>query len=578
MTAALQQQLYLNKTWQALLHVRSGKPSINDPKFILSLGQFSAKSEMVATLNAFKLAPDKTYCRFPARILFLSHYLPIDIEALDAAENCTEFKKYQRFVPFDNLNLVFASEVLSSASSMMGHTFLNAEGLNFKSNHVSHSISFFTEFSSFNPVKLIYDGLIGGMKGFFIVRPYLVDLKRYNDEEGRNVWSYQLTLDEYNKRLIKFHIWELKNLEIEYLFQSYNCATLTLYLLSIAEPELLTYERLYVSPMDVIKAANNVGMIENRKVNLATDWELNMLRQGMGVQLSTRFDQLFFMEKPVDLHELSKKERLLAGSYLKALKRQSNQRKEHKSVNSNFIDQIIAMLDDKEFSIDLTEFKDPLKSRQDSIISTEYIYENGESTLQLGFLPASHKLYGDNRQYFSESELKIAEIKLSANMENSNLSLESLTLYSVKSYIPTGEYAQQLSGEFYLGYHHVLDNKLEKTGVFELSGALGKTFRLHPDVVVYGMLGFGAVGNRKNSFFYAASKIGASISLVSDFKAIIDYRIATGYFNASSLKQTVGGTLSWFGFENITINASLQSTFTESLRVNTVKLGVDYHF
>jgi hypothetical protein len=82
-------------------------------------------------------------------------------------------------MPFDNISLIFASEVLSSSSSMMRHSFLSVSGKNNRGDEVAHSLSFFSEIATFYPIKLIYDGTIGGMDGFLMVRPFERDYQRY---------------------------------------------------------------------------------------------------------------------------------------------------------------------------------------------------------------------------------------------------------------------------------------------------------------------------------------------------------------------------------------------------------------
>lgn len=586
--AATQLKLYKHKKWQALLHLKNEVPQISDPKFLLSHGQFSLEAELSKTLELAYTSPSTAVCRFPARLLFLSQYIDLAGVDLSSTANCPEFKKYLDFVPYSEVDLIFASEVLSSASSMMGHTFLKVSGLNSKSNHVSHSISFFTEFNTFNPFKLIYDGVIGGMKGFFIVRPYEIDLNQYAKQEGRNVWSYRLELDDYTKQLIKFHIWELKELEIEYLFQSYNCATLTLYILSIAEPELKKEEKLYVSPIDVVKAVEKYGMIKSKVVTLATDWELNMLAQEMDESLVAAIEALVlnddtfnygtFYEESFNFESLDLSTALLAKEYLTLLINKREIKEQITDEKFSALAKMVENLDRDKLIIDLAKYKDPVKSPQDSIISTNINITSTERNLDFTFLPAAHNLYDDNRQYFSESELKIGEIKLRANLDKFDIKLQSLTLYSVKSYLPSTNAASQFSGSFFMGYRHLLDNYLKEKGVAEFSGSFGKSTRIHKDVILYTMFGLGLAGNKKNGFAFVEPYLGTIINVVGDSKVIMEYRASYGQFGAESIKQTYSFQYAWYGFENSTFNFSIKSTEINDLRRSEVSLGLGYHF
>jgi hypothetical protein len=111
-------------------------------------------------------------------------------------------------------------------------------------------------------------------------------------------------------------------------------------------------------------------------------------------------------------------------------------------------------------------------------------------------------------------------------------------LYSVKSYLPSTDATPQLSGSFFMGYRHFLNSNLKQHGAVEISGAIGKTYRLHRDLMVYGMFGLGLAGNNSDAFLYAEPHAGAIFNLVGDSKAILEYRIALGQFESRAVTHT----------------------------------------
>lgn len=129
-TRALEVGLAENETWHSLLHLKGATPQITDDTFLLSGKNFSVQNELRETINFFVDNPEQAKCRFPARLLFLNKHLTLSGLDLNSSPLCPELTRYQQYVPFDEVNLIFASEVLSSASSMMGHTFLNITGKN----------------------------------------------------------------------------------------------------------------------------------------------------------------------------------------------------------------------------------------------------------------------------------------------------------------------------------------------------------------------------------------------------------------------------------------------------------------
>jgi hypothetical protein len=565
-----------NPQWLGLLHLKNDIPQITDTKFILSGTNFSPLNEMYATLKLLDEDRDSNICRFPARYSFLNKHLNLGLETDTAFDHCSEFSKYNKAVPFDNISLIFASEVLSSASSMMGHSFLSVSGKNNRGNEVSHSLSFFSEISTFNPIKLIYDGTIGGMDGFLMVRPFERDYQRYLEVEGRNLWSYGLHISQADKQLIKQHIWELKDIEIEYLFQSYNCATLTLYILGLANSELRNEEILYVSPVDVVKAVDKYNMVISKEVTLADDWAFNMLSQEIDADVLKGINTSIYQGSPLGLSHLDEKSEALSRKYLSLLINKPSIKQRLSEVRYAELKGVAAK--SNKIALDLTQYKDPLKTPQDSSIGVALSIINDEEFLELNILPAAHHLYADNRQFFSESELKIAELNFRTNLKTADSQLHSLVLYSVNSLIPSTEITPQMSGAFFMGFHHTLTPKLEEKGVFELSGAMGKTYQVHRDIMLYAMLGVGVATDIKSTFLFVEPYVGGIVNLVGDSKAIFDHRLTAGQFDSSSLMHTSSLTYAWYGLNDITVNISFESTATEQRRRNTLSIGLDYHF
>ena len=565
--------LYQDNKWHSLLHLKDGKPQIKDSTFILSLPDFSPQKELIRTIELYKENKERALCRFPARYLYLRHHLSIDPKTIFQAKGCGELKRYIDYVPFDDVSLVFASEVMSSASSMMGHTFLNASGKNINEDSVSHTISFFTEFSSLNPFTLFYDATVAGMDGFFIVRPYAVDIEQYNKKEGRNLWSYKLALNQHEKDLLKLHIWELKDLEIKYLFQSYNCATLTLYLLSIVKPELKQEESLFVSPVDVAKAVNNTSMVQQQGVVLAKEWELRMLALILPEKVIAKIQHALEGGGHWDFSGLDSQTRLVALRYASLLKEMMP--------NNNGIS-MFNEADKQNFEqlkIDLTTFKNPTKSSQDSAFGVGIVHDSKSDFVNFSFMPASHYLYGDNRQYFSESELKIGEITLQSDIEKSDLKIDSAILYSVKSLVPTNKLVPQLSGSLFLGLKSSFDNKLQAKNVFELSGAIGKTYSLHKDINLYMLFGLG-IGMKKidQGYSFIEPNLGIIMNTVGSSKIILDYKVSYGHINSGSTKYQTALTWSWYGLKNRIVSLGVQSYKSEKFTRNSAELKFDVLF
>lgn len=580
------EQVANSETWKALLHVKNNAPKIIDPYFLLSAPNFTLIEELRLTLEGFIEDTQTSFCRFPARHLFLAQHFQLpttDINTVTASKKCADLALYSNKVPHQHLSLIYASEVLSSASSMMGHVFLKVEGENDNGNEVAHSISFFTQYDTFNPFTLIYDGLIGGMEGFFIVRPYENDLKRYAEKEQRNVFEYKIGFSDFDRKLIMMHIWELKDIDISYLFQSYNCATLTLYVLSLGDPALRNAEKLFVSPADVVKAIDKQRLIQDTSVVLANKWNLKLLEQELENDVVDEVTE--FLENPnlVDrMNKYTPRSKVLAIEYLGLLLDnefiQSVVPQSKQDKLQNHLANFISEKDNNQIlSVDFERYKNPIDSPQDSIFGFSILLEDGNNYVDLSFLPASHYFRTRNDQFFSESELKIGEVILRLDARKVTANINELTLYSVSSLVPSTTLQPETSGNFYLGYKQDYDNYLGQQGYVSMSGGLGKTYKIHRDVMVFGMLNAGLGMNFDDQFVFAEPQIGGILNLAANVKFRIEHsfkinRIVDKGIHLSNFE------LSWAGNSKQALAIQFRHIKSPIRQVNSFELTFNCHF
>jgi hypothetical protein len=560
--------------WQKLLQLDQGRTQINDPNFLLSLPNFSALNELKATLALINSAPAIAQCKFPARYFYLSKELRNPIKLTTSFLHCKELSLYLKAVPFDKVSLVFASETLASTTSMMGHVFFKAEGKNQKNTQVAHSIAFFSEISNFNPFKLIYDGLIGGMDGFLLVRPFQFDRNNYINREGRNLWQYQLSLSQYQKDLMRLHFWELKDIEITYLFQSFNCATLTLNVLQIAEPKLKNDKQLFVTPTDVVRAINQQNLIAASSVELAPAWQASMIQQTSPQNLIEIFQKTIEKQNTTDLAKLSQQEKRLAKLYFTSLQKTDK--------NNKFFDNALQAQLNKQLQLDsnlsqINNYKNPTNSPKDSQVKISHKIRDNINVSTFAFAPASHYLLNNNKQYFSESELLMGEVAVNYNWQYNKVKLESLTLYSMTSLTPSVKFMPQWSNSFYLGYREFNNNNGSYDSLLNMSGSIGKAYNIHPDIINYYLLELGVAANFKNQFMYFQPKVGLIAHLLFSTKLNAEYSAAFNHYSDKHANQKLSIDLTHYFSPDVSFFLSYKKEkFNNTL--DTFTLGVIYSF
>lgn len=489
--------------WQALLHIYEEKPLITQ-NFLLSAENFSAKNELVKTLQLFQSNHQQTNaCHYIARHYYLSVIKGFKLPAI----SCPDFQDFTQQVPADHVSILFASENLSQPASIMGHTMMALSDEGFTK---QHSVSFFTELTSVNPVSLIWDNFITGQPGFFLVQPLQKNIDLYLEKEQRNIWRYQIKLSHEQKMLFLAHLWELKFASLDYFFHSHNCATLTLDILRIINPKLLESRQNWVSPIDVVKAADKQNMLTAPMLYGSSKWKIRLLS-----------DYVKPISEGIFIDE-SKPKTVLAG--LLSFETNAYRYQQGDISQTDWFVRNTWLkkqgLSKKRQRINFDNPKNPLHTPDDSQWGIQFVQNNASYNQQtwgkIYWMPASHDLMDDNSQYSSENQLKILQV--SARYRTNNLQLDSLHIYNAESYLNVNEYIGGLSGRIALGIGRFpIKNSFDALASYA-EGAIGKSYQLHKDLSVYGLVRLGLTANQNNQYIKTGPEVGLFFHWVGGMK------------------------------------------------------------
>ena len=555
---AVAANLHNSPVWKSLLHVSDGKLNIADPNFILSKDNFSLKNELEQTIFSFFGDIDKGdshgICKFPARFFWIKSELNLGDDIFPHVQ-CSAFDEYLKKAPADEISLVFVSENVSNPSSMMGHVFLKLSGYNFKSNYVEHAVSFFTIIDTFNIPYLILKSTIIGMEGFFSLLPFNEHIDKYLIEEKRNVWEYRLKLSENNKKLMYYHIWELKGLQMKYFFTGYNCATVIHNILSLSSENFSKKNYLWITPKDVAKEAYQNKLISDSKLIPSDAWYIRMLSDTVDSDTQGEIHNLFKNKSfdTIDNQDLGLYERELVKSYASYLYNEQRITKEeldtvNRTMNESF--------EKNEYDIDLSEYKSPLNTYDDSQLNFGYKRKKDKNYLKLNLLPASNTLSDDNREYFNEYMLKLGEISLL--YRDGKIDIESFQLYAMKTLIPWNRFAKGISGEFRLGLEEHRNKELEIKKSVNVAGGVGLTKKLTPDISVY-FLWNGGLGYGDSSFYpYVYPELGTIIYEVLNMKTFFSYKYIFNQFGSLNFYHDLSITQSFFWNKRFKISGTYE--------------------
>lgn len=572
--------LYESHQWQALLHISNDRLWIDNPQFLLSYDDFSLERELILTLALLYEDPTAV-CRFPARYQWLKENLS-NLPSL-TMEDCTELQTFLRNVPSDEIALVFASENLQSPSSMMGHVFLNIGGERNTGEHVEYSVSFFTDIDTWNIPRIFYESIVTGRPGYFALSPYQDQILRYLHEEQRNVWRYQLDMTASQRQIVQYHLFELRELPLTYYFHAYNCATLVNFVVAHAEPELLNSTRPWVTPLSVIR--NSSKIIDNVSISPSTEWLIransstlprsliNVIKNDMNATgLAPHFNWL----EPLK----SREQAFLA---LETARAYNDFRFDERASELQEWQVIESKLDHiqetkfADFHLDLSQYKNPLKSPSERQAQIGFRRTQNKSYLQLSFLPASHRLDDDNRQYFGESGLQLGELSVLLNLPNGKWRVEHFNVYGMQNYLPNHPMVKSTSATIDIGYGQHFDKSLTRQGAWYAEGSLGRTWRLHPSIDFFTMLGAGAGLSSAEAYLYAIPRVGFFIRQSDLGKLQAEFSTHINQYDSGSYSE-LSFTQSMFINSRTTLVMNVEKRFAHHNSLTDLAFGLSYKY
>jgi hypothetical protein len=104
-------------------------------------------------------------------------------------------------------------------------------------------------------------GLVGGYRGRFSLTPYYQKIQVYGDWQDRDIWEYPLHMEPEARERILLHVWELRDVTLQYFFFTQNCSEKLLEVLEVGWPYLGRGGGFppAVTPVDTLRAIGEYG-------------------------------------------------------------------------------------------------------------------------------------------------------------------------------------------------------------------------------------------------------------------------------------------------------------------------------
>jgi len=497
-----------------------GESEIDDASFFFAPnGKTNAKDELDATIDALlnetRFDDNSTACRFPARKIWLAEQLKITNfpEVV-----CKEYDETLQKLNPKSVTMVFPSAHINSPASMFGHTFLRINS-QYKSRLLAYAINYAADANpdTENATIFAIKGLFGGYYGKYSLLPYYekLKLKEYRDSENRDIWEYDLDLNEEEVLQMVRHIWELNGTHSDYYFFTENCSYNMLWFIEVARPSLRLREHFNfdVIPLETVHAINLEGIISSdnyRPSKRTTLLKYEELISAQNVQLAkdlvnskTTINAVLndeSLQKQQKMYVLEASIEYLEYSYAK----NSMTKEKYLELFHNLTKARAKLGQGKVLHI--TPPANPIDSHRAVRVSAGAGYRDDKAIGFLGIRPAYHDLEDSNIGFLRGTQIEFLDILLSYN-EDEELELENATIISIASLAQRSGFFDSFSWRMNLGWDRdYLDNNSNFTTTLGFGYTFGNEF-----AYTYAMI---------DPLFYMAEEfttgVGASVGVVID--------------------------------------------------------------
>lgn len=271
-----------NSVWRNLLHYKTywlwpgGRSLADAPGFFNAVdGKTNPQSELEATLTSFFApaaqndAPQHPQCAFVARYRWLDENLHFDPMRL-RPQACKAFDEWRTSLNPQGATLIFPTSFLNNPASMYGHTLLriDAKSQDERTRLLAYAVNYAANTDETSGLVFAVKGLLGGYPGQFSIAPYYIKVREYNDIENRDIWEYELNLNQREIDRMVMHLWELGPVYFDYYFFDENCSYHLLSILEVARSglELTDDFRWWAIPSDTVRAVTSQAGLLRRAV------------------------------------------------------------------------------------------------------------------------------------------------------------------------------------------------------------------------------------------------------------------------------------------------------------------------
>ncbi|MDO5542257.1 MAG: DUF4105 domain-containing protein [Acinetobacter sp.] len=462
-------------TWQRLMYAQQGKSEVQYAGYFVSeQGGSNLNQELLRNVQAlFETAPanQSVQCKFPARSRWLIEQLQIPQQDL-AQVQCPELDEWIGQIKPYKAVLIYATDFMGNPSSMFGHTLLRLDPKDQKQlNLISYAVNYAATVTGSEGWSYAWKGLTGQYPGEYSLMPYYRKVKEYGDLESRDLWEYELSLNEQETTFLVQHIWEMKHVQFPYYFISDNCAYRLLGLMDLVRPELNLQQQFKVAsiPIETLKAVEQENLVADVVYRPALETQLLAQARQHGTALAKTAHQVAEAEREnvgeiLQNYSQTDQAKILEMAYDDLYLKLIGRKVEAKTAQPR-LRQILSLRSqinlEKQRQDVARPQVDPVQGHHARNFAVRTGEVQGEHFVELSHRQAYHDLLDPQGGFRTGTQLNFLEA--SVQYREDRLKLNQLDLLSVNSYNPLTAFKTPLSWGFNLGWQQ---EALNSDGVF----------------------------------------------------------------------------------------------------------------
>ena len=564
-----QTKLYENPYWSKLLHYRDGSSEIDSDNFFISKeGKTNLKKELFETIDSLEKGQNNVLCRFPLRVKWLKQNIP-SLENKIINYECSELNQYLSLINAKYVTMVFPTAHINSPASMYGHTFLRVSS-DKDTALISNAINYAAKTNDTNGLVFAYKGLFGEYEGRYSILPYYEKIKEYNSLEQRDIWEYDLDLNEEEVNRLVLHTFELKDSYSDYFFFKENCSYNILWLLEVARSDLDLVSKFTFKtvPLDSIKILKPYNLIKDSKYRHSS---MKKMKNILEEKIENKEYLESFVNENVELNEnLSVDDKI---SYLDfKISYLQYQRASNKIEKKEYIKKYLELLKQRSTYNQISNYEikapiNPLDSHDSARIS--FYYDSADS-FEFALKPVYNDIYDISDGYLQGAYINFFDLNLK-KQKDENIKLDRFTLLKIKSLAPRDMFFKPISWGIDLAYEHFKD----QSDYFKVKPEAGISYGTSKDFI-YLMFGSNVYYKQSDQLFSLGSSLGFVTNRFDNLKIGLEY--SYDKYN----KGLQNNQFEIFSTNKLDTNASLTLKYINDdlYKENDekVKMGVSYYF